>query len=70
MRVVQFYTANKAKGKSKRVQNILSIFVWNEMQGKNLSAKDCAEALGVNVRSAYRYLSEIEDFKKGFSSPF
>lgn len=55
---------------SKKIENILYIFLNNEVRNQDLSVRDLAYFLGVSERSVYRYLKVIEQFKKDFSSLF
>ena len=55
---------------SKKIENILFIFLNNEVRKQNLSVSDLAYFLKVSERSVYRYLKIIAQFKKDFSSLF
>ena len=55
---------------SKKIENILYIFLNNEVRNQNLSVGDLAYFLKVSERTIYRYLKIIDNFKKDFSSLF
>lgn len=55
---------------SKKIENILFIFLNNEIRHQNLSVRDLSYFLKVSERTIYRYLKVIERFKRDFNSPF
>ena len=55
---------------NKKIENILFIFLNNEIRKQNLSVGDIAYFLKVSKRTVYRYLKIIERFKRDFNFPF
>ena len=54
---------------SRKIENILFIFLNNEIRHQDLSERDLSYFLKVSERSIYRYLKVIENFKKDYGFP-
>lgn len=62
-RVITFTAQQKNPINNRKARNILKVYIWNEVEKRDLNAKSIAYELGVNVRTAYRYLALIDSVK-------
>lgn len=65
MKRVVTFTAQQMRRSNidRKARNILKVYIWNEVEKRDLNAKSIAYDLGVTTRTAYRYLALIDSVK-------